>query len=55
MLDLNYAALIFLNISMKSEICKYTYNGFHSELPCVKWSCLYLSCPIEICFSSKYQ
>lgn len=26
-LDFNYATLIFLNISMKSEICKYIYNG----------------------------
>lgn len=50
-LDFNYAALIFLNISMKSEICKYTYNGFHSKAPCVKWSQFYPSCPIESCFS----
>lgn len=35
-LDFNYATLIFLNISMKSEICQYTYNGFHSKAPCVK-------------------
>lgn len=32
-LDFNYATLIFLNISMKSEICKYMYNGFHSKAP----------------------
>lgn len=51
-LDFNYAALIFLNISVKSEICKYTYNGFHSKTPCGKWSHFYLGCPIEICVSS---
>lgn len=36
---------------MKSEICKYIYNGFHSKAPRFKWSHFYLSCPIEIYFS----
>lgn len=36
---------------MKSEICKDTYNGFHSNAPCAKWDPFYLGCPIEIYFS----
>lgn len=36
---------------MKSEICKYSYNGFHSKAPCVKQTYFYLGLPTEIYFT----
>lgn len=40
-------------MSMKSEICKYPYNGFIERHPTLNGPVFYLSCPIEGYFSHR--